>query len=375
MSKHLWNEALERVRFTNTSALVAAGLERRQILVEILYLVQKQEFKEENGSGKGKMFKSVGDIFVQYDPVHASLPWAVVRFLLQAVVSDTNSNAAILEGVEIGRNMDGLTQSMDVCQTSKQSLENGISSTKLLGNDLGQRLGELHKLTQTIQQDMSSAELRLNKIEHHLVKALNDLKDPVQRIAEDLSSVQDNLKEQKQVKVFKWLTMIPGSSHHRDKLRTYYLWESMLVCHVIEYLRNRAQQHPSSAPIAYFYCARTINEPERTDPTQILRNVLEQLCSFDAETPTREPVSKKHLARRKEARGRTPEKLSLEETVNIILELLESNPATIVLDGLDECGPVKRNNLLLGMQTIITNSNNIIKVLLVAEMTMTSFTI
>jgi hypothetical protein len=29
------------------------------------------------------LFKEVGDIAVQYDPVHAALPWAGVRFLLQ----------------------------------------------------------------------------------------------------------------------------------------------------------------------------------------------------------------------------------------------------------------------------------------------------
>jgi hypothetical protein len=29
------------------------------------------------------LFKQVGDTVVQYDPVHAALPWAGVRFLLQ----------------------------------------------------------------------------------------------------------------------------------------------------------------------------------------------------------------------------------------------------------------------------------------------------
>jgi len=29
------------------------------------------------------IFKQVGDAAVQYDPVHAALPWAGVRFLLQ----------------------------------------------------------------------------------------------------------------------------------------------------------------------------------------------------------------------------------------------------------------------------------------------------
>ncbi|TGO52644.1 hypothetical protein BCON_0137g00040 [Botryotinia convoluta] len=388
-SEDLWNEALTQVQFTNTSALAAAGLERRQLLVEILDLVQKQELKAQERRWKWKKkngqviiirdifvklaiwmerFESVGDILVQYDPIHASLPWVVVGFLLQTAVSDIYSNGAILEGMEIvanllarflrpeesthkfissikqnelgvekytrlvsdeslgkiDRNMDGLTHSMDVCQTSIQSFQKGISSTKLLGNDLGQRLGQLHKLTQTIQQDISSAEIEWNKMEHHLAKALNDLKDPVQRIAEDISSVQDNLKEKERVKVFEWLTMISSSSHHREKLRNLLsgscnwllrkkefkewmeastssiLWlhgipgsgKSMLVCHIMEYLRNRAQKHHDSAPIAYFYCARTINEPDRADPTEILRNILEQLCSLDAETTIRKPVSK-----------------------------------------------------------------------------------
>lgn len=30
-------------------------------------------------------FKQVGDIVVQYDPAHAALPWAGVRFLLQVI--------------------------------------------------------------------------------------------------------------------------------------------------------------------------------------------------------------------------------------------------------------------------------------------------
>ena len=60
-------------------------------------------------------FKEVGDIVVQYDPVHAALPWAGVRFLLQVrrlcpfliklkayqlAVSDINKFAFAVEGAE-----------------------------------------------------------------------------------------------------------------------------------------------------------------------------------------------------------------------------------------------------------------------------------
>ena len=39
-------------------------------------------------------FKEVGDIVVQYDPVHAALPWAGVRFLLEVCNSLTVTHSA-----------------------------------------------------------------------------------------------------------------------------------------------------------------------------------------------------------------------------------------------------------------------------------------
>lgn len=42
-------------------------------------------------------FINVGDAAVQYDPVHAALPWAAVRFVLQACISDVQKFAFILE--------------------------------------------------------------------------------------------------------------------------------------------------------------------------------------------------------------------------------------------------------------------------------------
>jgi hypothetical protein len=45
-------------------------------------------------------FKEIGDVAVQFDPVHASLPWAGVRFLLQVAVNDAQTFGAMAEGVE-----------------------------------------------------------------------------------------------------------------------------------------------------------------------------------------------------------------------------------------------------------------------------------
>ncbi|KAG9227960.1 hypothetical protein BJ875DRAFT_490520 [Amylocarpus encephaloides] len=45
-------------------------------------------------------FKSVGDVVANVDPVHAGLPWAGIRFLLEAAVSEANQITSLLVGCE-----------------------------------------------------------------------------------------------------------------------------------------------------------------------------------------------------------------------------------------------------------------------------------
>jgi hypothetical protein len=45
-------------------------------------------------------FKEVGDIAVSYDPIHAALPWAAVRFLLSVAVEDAQTFGTMAEGIE-----------------------------------------------------------------------------------------------------------------------------------------------------------------------------------------------------------------------------------------------------------------------------------
>lgn len=49
--------------------------------------------------------KEVGDIAVQYDTAHATLPWAGIRLLLQVAVNDTQTFGAMAEGVEFISNL------------------------------------------------------------------------------------------------------------------------------------------------------------------------------------------------------------------------------------------------------------------------------
>lgn len=130
---------------------------------------------------------------------------------------------------------------------------------------------------------------------------------------------------------------------------------------LIERLRQEDRKNTQPAPIAYFHCVRNDAEPERANPDEILRSILEQLSCSKSSLPIREPVVQAYKEKKEEARGGNPEKLMRDETVEVILALLESNPATIIIDALDECDSARRQDLLLDIQRIIRESASLVK--------------
>jgi hypothetical protein len=122
--------------------------------------------------------------------------------------------------------------------------------------------------------------------------------------------------------------------------------------------------NPAPAPIAYFYCARNETEPERANPEEIMRSILKQLSCITSDLPVREPVAKSYEEKRKEAdcEGNDLMKLTLKECVDLILALLETNPATIIIDALDECDRRLRPKLLEALDDIIQKSASLVKV-------------
>ncbi|KAH6669479.1 hypothetical protein B0J14DRAFT_431832, partial [Halenospora varia] len=100
---------------------------------------------------------------------------------------------------------------------------------------------------------------------------------------------------------------------------------------VIEFLNERGSSVTASAPLAFFYCVRNASEPERADPDEILRSILKQLSCARSDMP-------------------------------IILELLDENPAIIIIDALDECDPNRRHEIITALQTIIQSAASVVKV-------------
>jgi hypothetical protein len=133
---------------------------------------------------------------------------------------------------------------------------------------------------------------------------------------------------------------------------------------VIEHLSKEKSTNETSAPVAYFYCARNTTEPERANPDEILRSILKQLSCSKTDLPIREPIATRYQELKEEAENdgcEEPAKLTATDCEELILSLLDINPATIIIDALDECDPAGWCELLLAFDRIIQNSTSVIK--------------
>ena len=119
-----------------------------------------------------------------------------------------------------------------------------------------------------------------------------------------------------------------------------------------------------SASTAFFYCARSTAEPARAKPVEILCALLKQLCSSTSDQPVKNPVARVYEARKKKAEEDCSaiKRLTVEECTSLIIELTKDHPATIILDALDECEEITRHELLEALDSIISNSANVVKV-------------
>ena len=116
----LWRDALDSLATEDRQHIDFDCPDKRAVLDEILAEVLRA--RTESHQGKWclkfknkkiilrdileKLVKAVqtciaiGDVAIQVDPIHAALPWAAIRFLLQLSVNDTATRGAIFIGVE-----------------------------------------------------------------------------------------------------------------------------------------------------------------------------------------------------------------------------------------------------------------------------------
>lgn len=88
------------------------------------------------------------------------------------------------------------------------------------------------------------------------------------------------------------------------------------------------------------------------------------MTTTNPDQPIRKQVADEYTKRQKEADidGGDPQNLSLDDSVQLILDFTETYPAMIVIDALDECDLVLRSSLIQALDEIVTRSTNLIKV-------------
>jgi Cdc6-like AAA superfamily ATPase len=138
-----------------------------------------------------------------------------------------------------------------------------------------------------------------------------------------------------------WLHGIPGSG------------KTKLVAQVIDNLQP-------SLPVgsfAYFYCLRSAAEDERSRPEEVIRSILRQLAFTGTETKIlKTAAAKKYEAKEKESKlhcSDEVERLTWQECVHLLVEILRDTSTVIVIDALDELKKEDRSILYEAFDTIL----------------------
>ena len=143
----MWEKAVEELGDDDKKQIDCSGLDKGTVVSDLLVVVEERKrlcadklwkYKKRDGEVVVlrdqlekvikwvNKFKEIGDVAVQYDPYHAALPWAGVRFILQVshrnlsqfpalltvvvipdqmVVNDIETYGAMIEGLELVSNL------------------------------------------------------------------------------------------------------------------------------------------------------------------------------------------------------------------------------------------------------------------------------
>ncbi|KAL9636227.1 MAG: hypothetical protein Q9164_002953 [Protoblastenia rupestris] len=202
-------------------------------------------------------FVEAGDVASNYDPGHAALPWAGVRFLLK----DVQQYAAAMEGLErvvklmtwssIIEKLYHDSSSEEVEQlklslietyesvlrylvkayryfsksTADRALSNVLSfHDKFQEHHLAMRAQEAEtrkclslvaaSSRKSVESNLESLSITVNSTHQRLVTLLEDLSKPINRMEAGLLSVNDHLDRDRRLKVLNWFSSLPYKQYH-----------------------------------------------------------------------------------------------------------------------------------------------------------------
>ena len=286
---NLWEEALKSLKDEHRRRLVALGANQKASLDDLLSTVHDRKArcigKQWTILVRGKTivvrdvfekmviwihkFVEVGDAAVQYDPGHAALPWAAVRFILQASISDVETfgmvvqdtetlanvitRCRVLEDLYLGHKLQIANQLREEITTVyaailsylsavlrylrdntavrflkatldtqsklekrykaiKETQDTIVHLTSIAEAEKARQLsGDVDQLRKQIEQATDDA----TKREAHLLDTLHQLDEPIKRIDTKLDDIRDQLKDDQRVKLLRSISTIPYPRYHK----------------------------------------------------------------------------------------------------------------------------------------------------------------
>ncbi|KAJ6086758.1 hypothetical protein N7467_005672 [Penicillium canescens] len=228
---------------------------------------------------------------------------------------------------------------------------------------------------------------------------LDFIRTPLSRVVDTLTIYTRNVEQQQFIELLTWISSVPYSQHHAThsesrlpestkwllKHPRYIDWNesstsSILLLHgipgsgktniassVVDFFLDYKSRNPLAAPLAYFYCGDSKIGIGRADPQEIMRCLTRQLAVIDRQKrEVHEDVVFEYQRKIAEAKldGVHVPRLKIPQCADLILGILGSNPATIVIDGVDEIEESRRHELLDALKRIRDESASVVKIFL-----------
>ena len=226
---------------------------------------------------------------------------------------------------------------------------------------------------------------------------LRVLEQPIHRIADQAAIYAKALEDARYREILDWLSPICFIEHQRwhseRRLqgsgewllnhRDYLGWQSSsassifllhgmagsgktsLASAIVDSVLLQSSNQASPPLLAYFYCSKNPSEVEPSDPQEIMRSIVRQLgVTSGAQKTIHSAVVNDYERREAEAKieGFDVTRLSLQDCIRVVLNITGPDPATIVLDAIDEVQPKSRYELVKGLQQIIRDSGSVVKI-------------
>ncbi|KAL0632096.1 hypothetical protein Q9L58_009028 [Maublancomyces gigas] len=269
--RNSWEAALAKLSPEVQMGLNVAGPDKLLVLDQVLkqtrgaqdICLQKQwgfSGVADKLVGWVEKFISIGDAIVSFDPVHAALPWAGLRFLLQISIGDKNKMEELLEALEDIANLIGRCAIYEMLylgnQTTAARCEEAIvdlyaaillylfrakeyysknttvrvfagtfdTTLKPLLDDVRNKkviVLEVTNVAEVEYQRLTDGLLAGALDEHkrdfkQLQTLLQQFTSSISRVESDLRVVRDGLEDVERSRILQWISSVEYAKHHRN---------------------------------------------------------------------------------------------------------------------------------------------------------------